>query len=123
MSRFFVVVIFVLILFLSGGSLCAQQHSEKKPLAAKEVQQPEKESSLRVFQDAKRIDASEAVSLISVLLYGAIGIVIIMFLLIGYFYEPSESSKPYNPTKVDRAEGFQPYRREREENRERIDLD
>ena len=122
MSRFFVAVIVVLILFLSSGSLCAQ-HSEKKPLAAKEVQQPEKESSLRVFQDAKRIDASEAVSLISVLLYGAIGIVIIMFLLIGYFYEPSESSKPYNPTKVDRAEGFHPYRREREENRERIDLD
>lgn len=102
--------------------LCSPVISQEMPAAAQEVQHHEEEP-LKAFQPPNRAQAVEASVFVSVLLFGTIAVVLIMFILLAFFHEPSQASQPSISTKVVRAEGFQPYRREREQKSERINLD
>lgn len=103
--------------------LCSPIISQEMPAAAQEVQHSEEDEPLKAFQPPNRVQAVEASVFVTVLLFGTIAIVLIMFILLAYFHEPSQASQPSISTKVVRAEGFQPYRREREQKSERINLD
>jgi hypothetical protein len=67
---------------------------------------------LRAFQAPRRVDADSAGWFVTCLLFGVVGAFVLMFLLIGYFFEPPAHSQPYRPTTVDRPEGFTAYRKE-----------
>jgi hypothetical protein len=92
----------------------------EKPVQEVRSIQKEKEV-LRAYERPNRVDAEAAGRWIGVVLFGVVGMVIIMFLFIAYFYEPTDT-KLRQPTVVKRAEGFTPYRREREQSKERYDV-
>lgn len=117
------VVVFVSVFFFRSELLFSQEVAPVAADAAPEVQPSERDQSLKAFQPPERMEAEMAVRFVTVLLFGTLAIVIVMFLLIAYFHEPSAISKPYSPTKVIRAESFKPSRPQREQRSERTNLD
>jgi len=103
--------------------------SVSKQVAPREDAPPEAqlfeegEKTLRAFRPPEESEVVKARSLIMGLLVGTFVAVIIMFLLIAYFYEPSEASKPYRPTSVQRPEGFTAWKPKQEAKTERIVID
>jgi hypothetical protein len=90
---------------------------------ASEEQAVNEKETLRAFKPPAEAEVLKARSLIMGLLVGTFVAVIIMFILIAYFYEPSEASKPYTPTSVRRPEGFTPLKPKQEKQRDRIVID
>ena len=72
--------------------------------------------TLRAFESAGRMEGVNVRLLVTLLIFGPVGAIIILFLLYAWFFEPSESSKPYRPTEVKRGENFVPYQHSRSRN-------
>jgi hypothetical protein len=111
------------LLFVSSFSR-AQDDREKNNVPAQEVwgdSGEDNQTILRAYERPNRIEAEEAKRWITVLLFGSVGSILVMFFLIAFFYEPNDT-KLQKPTKVSRSEGFVPYQREREQPRKRYDV-
>ncbi len=121
MRRFFLAV--VLLSVLVRPSLTLSQEVPAPADAAPEVQHSTGDEPLRVFEPSDRMSPNTAATFVACVVFGTVAIVIVMFLLVAYFHEPSYTSKPYKPTEVVRAEGFVPKPREREHRQERFNLD
>lgn len=121
MRQVVLVVVFAALLAIPRLTLSQELQAPKN--VAPEVRHTTEEEPLKVFQPSDRMSPETAARLVAGVIYGTFAIVLVMFLLLAYFHEPSYRSKPYSPTEVVRAEGFVPKRREREHQRERINLD
>ncbi len=112
--------------FLFSFPMLEATSQEVKPAykeAVHEAQLFDEKETLRAFQPPPQGEVIKARSLIMGLLFGSFAAVIIMFILIAFFYEPSEASKPYRPTSVERPEGFTPWRPKQETKQERFVID
>jgi hypothetical protein len=116
-------VTFCLLFPFSSPEASSQELKPACAEAARDEQLFDEKDTLRAFQPPPQGEVAKARSLIMGLLVGSFAAVIIMFILIAYFYEPSEASKPYRPTSVDRPEGFTPWRPKQETKQERFIID
>jgi hypothetical protein len=99
---------------------------EVKPAYAEaehEEQLLDEKETLRAFQSPPQGEVVKARSLIMGLRIGSFAAVIFTFILITCFYEPSEAAKPYRPTRVERPEGFTPWRPKQGTKQERFVID
>ena len=65
---------------------------------------------LRAFESAKRMNSANVELFVGMLLFGVVGAIVIFFIVYALLFEPSEVSRPYRSTKVERGENYVPYR-------------
>lgn len=106
------------LLFSSPSTTAFCQNIKEKdlPLVTKN------DEPLKAFQTSNRVVAEQAGRFVEYLLIGVVGAMVIAFLLIAFFYEQSEASKPSLNTKPIRAPGISRYRRESEEKTNRYEI-